>query len=133
MNQRALILLVLAGASICAAVPAHAVECFSIYDARNALVYQTSTSPIDLSRSIGDQMARRFPSSYLVIADASPCVAVGRAAMDPTSGPASLLSSRDGNGPVDSDYTADPYSPPAAAPAVPARGRGTTRAAAARR
>ncbi len=138
MNPRALMTSTLVVATLGAAAPAHAVECFSIYDARNTLVYQTANAPIDLSRSIGDQMARRFPSRYLVIADVSPCAPVGAAAVDPTLGPASLLSSRDGGSLSNdvSNYAADPYSPPpapASAATAPVQIRSTTRSGAARR
>ena len=47
--------------------------CFFMYDARNALVYQSSTSPIDLSRPVSDEMARRYPSRALVIAPTTSC------------------------------------------------------------
>ena len=138
MNQRALMASMLAVATFAAAAPACAVECFSIYDTRNTLVYQTANSPIDLSRSIEDQMARRFPSRYLVIADVSPCAPVGAAAVDPAVGPASLLSSRStGSSSNDNiDYAADPYSPPpapAAAATAPVQVRSTSRSGAARR
>ncbi len=140
MNQRVLMSFV-AAAAVAAAAPAHAIECFSMYDARNALVYQTPTAPIDLSRSIEDQMARRFPARYLVIADASPC-GQGNPNTVAARGAAVLLSNvgdnaRPGNGDGDgNDYAADPYSAPplptATAPAS-SRTRATTRSGAGRR
>ena len=47
--------------------------CYSMYDARNALVYQSSTSPIDLSRTVSEQMSARFPSRALVISTTTSC------------------------------------------------------------
>ena len=52
--------------------PANA-ECFSMYDAKNALVYQSPTSPIDLSRPISQEMALHYPSRALVIATSMSC------------------------------------------------------------
>jgi hypothetical protein len=59
------------------AAPAHATECFSMFDAANTLVYQSTTTPINLSGSISIQMARYFPSRYLVISDVGTCVEAG--------------------------------------------------------
>ncbi len=123
MNQR-LSMSFAAAAAFATALPAQAVECFSIYDARNTLVYQTSTAPIDLSRPIEDQMARRFPARYLVISDATPC-GQGDASAATARGAATLLSNVGDNarpsGTVDD--AADPY----AAPPLPMEGTtGTT-------
>jgi|GEM_PF-6211900 len=59
------------------AAQAHATECFSMFDASNTLVYQSTTTPINLSGSISVQMARLFPSRYLVISDVGTCVEAG--------------------------------------------------------
>jgi hypothetical protein len=50
-----------------------AAECFSMYDTKNALVYQSQTSPIDLSRPISEEMARHYPSRALVISTSISC------------------------------------------------------------
>lgn len=41
--------------------------CYSLYDSANRLVYQSTTSPIDLNRSISDEVARRFPGHHFVM------------------------------------------------------------------
>ena len=65
-------------ATLCAATsPAFAIECFSMFDAKNALVYQSSSTPIDLSHSISEQMTRRFPARHLVISDLGSCPETG--------------------------------------------------------
>jgi hypothetical protein len=65
-------------ASMFVAAPTHAAECFSMFDAKNVLVFQSTSAPIDLSRSISDEMTTRFPARYLVIADTGVCVEVER-------------------------------------------------------
>jgi hypothetical protein len=59
-------------ALLSSSLPASA-ECFSMYDAKNALVYQSPTSPIDLSRPISQEMALHYPSRALVIATSMSC------------------------------------------------------------
>jgi hypothetical protein len=65
-------------AAIIVATPTHAAECFSMFDTKNVLVFQSTRAPIDLSRSISDEMAAHFPARYLVIADTGVCVEVER-------------------------------------------------------
>lgn len=58
--------------------PAAHAACFTIYDEKNVVVYQSTEPPIDLSQRIGTQMARRFPRHFLVMADSSDgCAAMG--------------------------------------------------------
>jgi hypothetical protein len=42
-------------------------NCYSIYDAKNQLAFQSSVSPIDLSTRISHEMRARFPGGYLII------------------------------------------------------------------
>jgi hypothetical protein len=62
-----------------AALPAHATQCFTMFDAKNNAVLQSTTPPIDLSQSIGDQMRLRFPARYLIISDVGLCSEYGGA------------------------------------------------------
>ncbi|MEO7057457.1 MAG: hypothetical protein ABI281_00240, partial [Caldimonas sp.] len=49
-------------------------NCYSVYDAKNRLSYQSNVAPIDLSIRIADAMRMRFPSGYMVmIPDESTC------------------------------------------------------------
>ncbi len=87
-------------AVVCALPGVSAAACYTMIDARNAVVYQSRTSPIDLSRSIATEMARRFPSRSLVISTSDGCVEIdpvamnagrSRASRGPAPDPASLL------------------------------------------
>ena len=87
-------------ATLCAATsPAFAIECFSMFDAKNALVYQSSSTPIDLSHSISEQMTRRFPARHLIISDLGSCPETGVAAAGTPTQAAALLPGRTGDGP----------------------------------
>jgi hypothetical protein len=49
-------------------------NCYSIYDAKNRLAFQSTISPVDLSTRISDQMRSRFPGGHLtMIPDDSDC------------------------------------------------------------
>ncbi len=49
-------------------------NCYSVYDARNVLTFQSTLTPIDLSLRIGDAVQTRFPGAFLVmIPDESSC------------------------------------------------------------
>jgi hypothetical protein len=51
-----------------------AANCYSMYDAQNRLVFQSTVAPIDLSTRISDTMRSRFPGVYLImIPDDSDC------------------------------------------------------------
>ena len=80
-----------------ATLPAHATQCFTMVDAKNNAVLQTSTAPIDLSGSIGDQMRVLFPARYLIIADVGLCAERGGSATrtpGSSASPADLLRAR---------------------------------------
>lgn len=55
------------------AVHAH---CFTLYDAKNTVVYQSSQSPLDLSRSISEQLTARFPNTFFVMSAEGDCVEI---------------------------------------------------------
>ena len=46
---------------------ASAGNCYSIYDAKNRLAFQSTLAPVDLSTRISDGMRSRFPGGHLVI------------------------------------------------------------------
>ena len=49
-------------------------NCYSIYDAKNRLAFQSTITPVDLSTRISEAMRARFPGGYLVmIPDDSDC------------------------------------------------------------
>ena len=49
-------------------------NCYSIYDAKNRLAFQSTIAPVDLSTRISDQMRTRFPGGHLImIPDDSDC------------------------------------------------------------
>jgi hypothetical protein len=45
----------------------NAANCYSIYDAKNQLTFQSTVPPIDLSTRISQAMRERFPGGFLVI------------------------------------------------------------------
>ena len=49
-------------------------NCYSIYDAKNQLAFQSTIAPIDLSTRISESMRARFPGGFLImIPDESDC------------------------------------------------------------
>jgi hypothetical protein len=49
-------------------------NCYSIYDAKNRLAFQSTIAPVDLSTRISDGMRARFPGGHLtMIPDDSDC------------------------------------------------------------
>jgi hypothetical protein len=46
---------------------AQAANCYSIYDAKNQLAFQSTVAPIDLSTRISQTMRERFPGGFLII------------------------------------------------------------------
>jgi hypothetical protein len=46
---------------------AGAANCYSIYDAKNRLAFQSTVAPVDLSTRISQSMRERFPGGYLII------------------------------------------------------------------
>lgn len=42
-------------------------NCYSIYDAKNRLAFQSTIAPVDLSTRISDSMRARFPGGHLVM------------------------------------------------------------------
>ena len=46
---------------------AGAANCYSIYDAKNQLAFQSTVAPVDLSARISQSMRERFPGAHLVI------------------------------------------------------------------
>lgn len=51
-----------------AALPtAAAANCYSVYDAQNRLVFQSTVTPIDLSGRISQTMRQSFPGTFLIM------------------------------------------------------------------
>jgi len=46
---------------------AGAANCYSIYDAKNRLAFQSTVSPIDLSARISQTMRENYPGGFLII------------------------------------------------------------------
>ena len=42
-------------------------NCYSIYDAKNQLAFQSTIAPVDLSTRISDAMRARFPGGHLIM------------------------------------------------------------------
>ena len=52
--------------------------CFSLYDAQNQLVRQTSEPLVNMSRPIAQQVEVLFPGHFLIVGSNSDCPEVGR-------------------------------------------------------
>jgi hypothetical protein len=49
-------------------------NCYSIYDAKNRLAFQSTIAPVDLSTRISEAMRARFPGGHLImVPDDSAC------------------------------------------------------------
>ena len=49
-------------------------NCYSVYDAKNQLAFQSTIAPVDLSARISDGMRARFPGGHLImVPDDSAC------------------------------------------------------------
>ena len=49
-------------------------NCYSIYDAKNRLAFQSTIAPVDLSTRISEAMRARFPGGHLImVPDDSDC------------------------------------------------------------
>jgi hypothetical protein len=53
-----------------------AAECFTVYDSAHRIVYQSDTTPIDLSGPIGPATQARFPGGQLIISEDRNCTFV---------------------------------------------------------
>jgi hypothetical protein len=82
------VLLVVAGVSV--SLPALASGyCFSLFDAKNKLVRQTSEPLVDMSRPIAPQVDALFPGHFLIVAPGSNCTEIdesGRGQITPYDG-----------------------------------------------
>jgi hypothetical protein len=57
---------------------ANASSCYTLVDQKNAIVFQSTKSPIDLSRKISDEINAKFPGEYLIITDGESCQDINR-------------------------------------------------------
>ena len=58
---------------------AHGSLCFTLVNARGAVVSHSSTSPVDLSYAISDELRRKFPGHHLIFAEDKDCPALAGA------------------------------------------------------
>ncbi len=52
---------------------ANASSCYTLVDQKNAVVFQSTKSPIDLSRKISDEIKVKFPGQHLIITGSEDC------------------------------------------------------------
>ena len=71
--RRSFAILAFAAAGLAAAPAAHAVQCFSMFDTANRLLYQGTQTPVDLSQPVSQEMRSFFPNRYLVISFSQTC------------------------------------------------------------
>lgn len=58
--------LLIAVAALVPGLATAAIDCFIIYDVKNNVTYQSVRSPIDLSKTISQEMSEKYPGQYLV-------------------------------------------------------------------
>lgn len=75
-------------ATVLGAASLDAMACYTVYDASNRVLYQGENAPLDMSRSVRDQLNRRAPGSHLVFDQASDCRPVNFAELARPAGPA---------------------------------------------
>lgn len=88
-------------------IAAHA-DCFTVVDAKNRIVYQSTSTPVNLAGSIGTEMARRYPGRHLIISPTGGCVALDDLTARRSDNPAALLDARAsgmGNGVVEGSFS----------------------------
>jgi hypothetical protein len=90
----------LAGLAVLVATQAHCGSCFMLYAPSGKMVLQTQEPIIDLSRSISEETARKFPGHQVIVAPAHYCPEIDL--RPPAQGPAKL----EGNGRTPSDSPA---------------------------
>jgi len=58
----------------CMVVPVFAsAACYQLFDKQDRLVLQSTTSPVDLSKSISEEVGRLYPGHYLIMDGDGPC------------------------------------------------------------
>ncbi len=68
----------LAAALVCSLPTLSLAYCFSVYSPQNQLVYQSTSTPVDLSRQISAGLRERYPNHHLVFVPyESSCAEVG--------------------------------------------------------
>jgi hypothetical protein len=91
MRARNVSLAIAGAVVIAAAAPAAAVNCYIIVDRGNDVIYQGTTSPIDLSDAgQAERDTLRARGQQLVVMDADRCPAIDRAQGGGKGGPASV-------------------------------------------
>jgi hypothetical protein len=67
---------------------ANAMACYTVYDASNRVVYRGLDAPVDMSLSLREAVAQRFPAGYSLVFDQQPtCTPVSIAQVARPTGP----------------------------------------------
>lgn len=65
-------------AALVLAIPTQArADCFSLYDAKNKLVYRSPMAPVDTSRPLSEETQRLYPGHFLIVEQGEQCVQEG--------------------------------------------------------
>lgn len=65
--------------------------CYQLFDQKNKLVLQSSTAPVDTSKSLRDEVARLYPGHVLIMAAQEPCDEIDELSRQVTTLPAKSL------------------------------------------
>ncbi len=76
----------------CLAFPTLAsATCYQLFDKKNRLVLQSSTAPVDTSRSLRDEVDRLYPGHFLIMSAQAPCVEIDELSRQVTALPTTPL------------------------------------------
>ncbi len=53
--------------------PLASAACYQLFDQKNKLVLQSSSAPVDTSKSLRDEVDRLFPGHFLIVGADGPC------------------------------------------------------------
>lgn len=67
----AIIAVLLAAQAPCAAAP-----CYTLFDAKNTIAFQSASPPVDLSKPISAEIERAFPGLFLVMSNVGACLEI---------------------------------------------------------
>lgn len=67
----------LIAAAVVLMASANAATCYTLLAPNGSVARQSTQSPVDMSRSISDEVARRFPGHHLVFGPANSCQEIG--------------------------------------------------------
>lgn len=78
-------------ATLLAMAAGQAMACYTVYDARNLIVYSDQTPPVDMTRPLHDTLPARYPGGHMVFDNGGNCPSQARPRVVSTNGKSPLL------------------------------------------